>query len=256
MYYFCNYFLQIMNIKTLKNIGLSEIEAKIYISLLEIGSQNITQIAESSSCNRVQIYGAIPRLKEKRLIGETIRWKRKFFFAENPENLENIFYEQKLIFQSSIAAMKEKYKKKQSKPELKTFYTEEDISHIYQDVVESLDVGGCYYRYSSRTTEYKKWTLYKQYRKNREKKEIQRMVITGHELKKLKEDKQKNLTREMVAIPKKYDLFEDDITKLIYANKVAILDHSTKTSFIIENQKFADFEKKIFKLLFKYLRKN
>jgi hypothetical protein len=60
------------------------------------------------------------------------------------------------------------------------------------------------------------------------------MVITGHELKKLKEDKQKNLTREMVAIPKKYDLFEDDIT----------------------NQKFADFEKKIFKLLFKHLRKD
>jgi hypothetical protein len=82
------------------------------------------------------------------------------------------------------------------------------------------------------------------------------MVITGHELKKLKEDKQKNLTREMVAIPKKYDLFEDDITKLIYANKVAILDHSTKTSFIIENQKFADFEKKIFKLLFKHLWKD
>jgi len=34
--------------------------------------------------------------------------------------------------------MKEKYEKKQAKPELKTFYTEEDISHIYHDVVDSL----------------------------------------------------------------------------------------------------------------------
>ena len=60
----------------------------------------------------------------------------------------------------------------------------------------------------------------------------------------------------MIAIPKKYDLFDDNISKIIYGNKVAIIDYSTETSFIIENKKFADFEKKIFKLLFKYLRKN
>jgi hypothetical protein len=72
---------------------------------------------------------------------------------------------------------------------------------------------------------------------------------------KMKQDSKKNISREMIAIPKNYDLFDENITKLIYANKVAILDHNTKTSFIIENQKFADFEKKIFKLLFKHLRK-
>lgn len=58
----------------------------------------------------------------------------------------------------------------------------------------------------------------------------------------------------MIAIPKNYDLFEDNVTKLIYSNKVAIIDHNTHTSFIVENQKFANFEKKIFKLLFKYLK--
>jgi hypothetical protein len=59
-----------------------------------------------------------------------------------------------------------------------------------------------------------------------------------------------------VSIPKLYDLFEDNISKIIYANKVAIIDYDTETSFIIENKKLADFEKKIFKLLFKYLRNN
>jgi len=57
-----------------------------------------------------------------------------------------------------------------------------------------------------------------------------------------------------VSIPKLYDLFEDNISKIIYANKVAIIDYESETSFIIENKKLADFEKKIFKLLFKYLR--
>ena len=82
------------------------------------------------------------------------------------------------------------------------------------------------------------------------------MIITSDELKKMKEESEKKLGREIVAIPKNYDLFDDNIGKIIYANKVAILDYNTNTSFIIENKKFADFEKKIFKLLFRYLRKS
>jgi len=68
-------------------------------------------------------------------------------------------------------------------------------------------------------------------------------------------EKENKLNREMRAIPEDYDLFDDNIGKIIYGNKVAIIDYNTSTSFIIENKKFADFEKKIFLLLYRYLRK-
>lgn len=242
-----------MNLQTLQNIWLSEIEAKIYISLLEKGNQNISQIAENSKSNRVQVYSALPRLIEKRLIWETIKGKRKYFFAENPENLENIFYEQKLSFQNTIAAMKEKYEKKQVTPELKTFYTAKGVKHIFEDIVDTLKTGETFYRYSWRKPDHYKEFLPKSYRKKRDEKELERMVITSE---KLKKEKKKRLEREIVSIPKKYDLFEDNISKIIYADKVAIIDYNSDTSFIIENKKFAEFEKKIFKLLFKHLRKN
>ena len=245
-----------IDIRILQNIWLTEVEAKIYIALLEKGSHTISGIAEISGCNRVQIYAVITRLKEQKLLWETIRGKRKYFFAENPENLENIFYEQKLSFQNTVSFLKEKYEKKQSKPELRTFYTREAMKHIFHDVVDTLEKWEIYYRYSSRKHDKLRGFLGEKYKKKRDEKEIQRMVITSDELKKLKEKWVKKLNREMVAIPKKYDLFEDNISKVIYGNKVAIIDYNTETSFIIENQKFADFEKKIFKLLFKYLRKN
>lgn len=244
-----------IDIQILQNIGLTKVESLIYISLLEHWSQSVSGTASISGCNRVQVYTALKRLKQVHLIWETIRGKRKFFFAENPENLENIFQEQKSSFENTISFLQEKYQKKQSKPELKTYYTEQDISKIYQDVVDTLPIWGIYYRYSSRTSDYKRWTIYNSYKAKRDAKDIQRMVITSDELKKLKEDSKKSFSREMRAIPKDFDLFTDNVTKLIYANKVAILDHNTKTSFIIENQKFADFEKKIFTLLFSYLRK-
>lgn len=239
----------------LQNIGLKEVEAKIYVSLLEKGSHTISGIAEIASCNRVQVYAAIKRLEEVKLIGETIRGKRKYFFAENPENLENIFYEQKLSFQNTVHFLKEKYKKQEAKPELRTFYTQEAMKHIFYDVIETLWKWETYYRYSSRKHDVLRGFLSPEYKKKRDEKEIQRMIITSDELKKFKEaEKEKKIGREIVWIPKKYDLFEDNIGKIIYGNKVAIIDYNTHTSFIIENKKFAEFEKKVFLLLFRYLR--
>jgi hypothetical protein len=57
------------------------------------------------------------------------------------------------------------------------------------------------------------------------------------------------------AIYKKYDLFEDDILKIIYKDKVAIINYNTDQGFIIENPIFANFERKLFKLLFQFLKK-
>lgn len=245
-----------IDIHILQNIGLSETESKIYICLLEHGAQNISEIAERSKCNRVQVYAALPRMLEKRLIGESKKGKRKIFFAENPENLENIFYEQKLSFQNTVSFLKEKYEKNMSKPELRIFYTQEALKHIFIDVIQSLEKGETYYRYSSRKFDYLRGFLPDGYKKMRDQKEIGRMIITSEELKNLKEQKEKKLNREILAIPKKYDLFDDNIGKIIYANKVAIIDYNTMTSFVIENAKFAEFEKKIFLLLYKLLKKN
>lgn len=203
----------------------------------------------------MQIYAALPHLIEKHLISESIHGKRKRYSAENPDNLENIFYEQKLVFKNTLEAMKNTYEKKMSVPQLRTFYTKKAMKHIFHDIVDTLEVWWTYYRYSSRKDDYLRWFLGDAYKEKRDKKEIQRMVITSSDLKKAKEQGKVNFNREMVAIPKKYDLFEDNISKMIYANKVAVVDYNTHTSFIIENKKFADFEKKIFKLLFKHLRK-
>ena len=243
------------DLQILQNIWLTEIEAKLYNCLLEKWTQNISKISEFSWLNRVQIYKSIPHLIEKNLIGQTIKGKRKLFFAENPENLENIFEEKKFQFQNTLKIMKEKYNKKANTPWLKTFHTRNGLKIIFDDVVKTLKKWELYYRYSSRKENYMKWFLGENYTNVRDKKEIQRLVITSDELMKLKEKKSKKLNREIRAIPKKYDLFEDNISKVIYANKVAIIDYNTDTSFIVENKKFAEFEKKIFKLLFKFLKK-
>jgi len=66
--------------------------------------------------------------------------------------------------------------------------------------------------------------------------------------------KTKKLERELKIIPESIDEFQDNVLMTIYANKVAFIDFNTESSILIENKEIADFQKKLFKLLFKSLR--
>jgi len=79
---------------------------------------------------------------------------------------------------------------------------------------------------------------------------IGRYVITN-EL--LKTKRKPDPNRAMVAVPADFDLFNDNVSKLIYADRVAIVDHDSREAFVIESARFAEFEKKVFKLLFRHL---
>jgi hypothetical protein len=85
----------------------------------------------------------------------------------------------------------------------------------------------------------------------RDTKQIQRMVITSET--RAKTSRQK-INKEIVYIPKGFDLFDSNVSKLIYWNKVAIIDYTTLTSFVIESKLLASFEEKIFKTLYKFLK--
>ena len=62
--------------------------------------------------------------------------------------------------------------------------------------------------------------------------------------------KSNRLHRLIKTVPAKYDLFSYDITQLIYKDKVAFIDFGSLSAAIIENPTFAEFQRKIFKLLF------
>lgn len=83
------------------------------------------------------------------------------------------------------------------------------------------------------------------------KKEIQRCIITSETLAKTKKPR---LERDMVTIPEKFDLFKDNISKMIYGDKIAIIDYNTEMVLIIENPMLRHFEENIFKFLFRFLK--
>src|SRR3989344_6262993 len=71
----------------LKNLGLSEKEAKTYLAILELGSSTIKPIADKTGIKRTSIYNFIHRLVNLGLITQTVVRNRTRYTALPPARL-------------------------------------------------------------------------------------------------------------------------------------------------------------------------
>ncbi len=238
-------------LEILNHIWLPHDASKIYLSLLRYGDANISKISRISKVHRPTIYKFIPYLQELWLVSEAISWKRKLYSAEHPRNLNNLFEYTKQNFEATVDTFEQLFEQKtQSKPQLKTIQWDNFAKVIFDDIGNTLWKDETYFRYSSVTS--LEWQeKYTHYKSLRDKKNIQRMIITSDFLSK---NKPKRLDHDVAVIPKNYDMFDDNISKVIYDDKVWIIDYNNQVSFILQDKKLATFEKKIFKLFFKFLR--
>ena len=69
-----------MDIKALENLGLSNVEAKVYLALLEVGSVVANKIAEQSGIHRRTVYDALETLIEKGLVSFVIEANKKYYY--------------------------------------------------------------------------------------------------------------------------------------------------------------------------------
>ena len=229
-------------------IGLNDKELKIYTSLIERGPLLIAQIAKQTGLHRPAIYKNLPNLISKGLVTVSFKGKQKFYVAEEPEKLKNLVSELTNELEDIIPELRASYHAKEKKPLVKFLEGKDAIIFVLNDLVTSLKKGDIFYRYSSvkdsqKSSEY----LPHDYRKIRDQKQLQRFVITNENT---MIGKKPRLDRAVKFIPNNYGLFDYDITQIIYGDKVAFLDYNTETAFIIENPIIAEFQKKIFKLLY------
>jgi len=236
----------------LSKLGLTRPEISVYMYLLERGaSLSVMDMAKGLSAHRPIIYKALSLLIDKGLVSSTLKGKRKQYAAESPEKLRNMINEVTIDVEETIPDLEDIYKSPKTKPIIKFLEGKKGITFVYSDIVDSLKRGDVFYRYTSskdlvKTNKY----LPRDYREKRDNKNLERFVIRSQATEpQIKPD----LNRNTKIVPPDFDLFDQNIIQLIYGSKVAIIDLNTETSFIIENDKFADFQKKIFKLLYSKL---
>jgi sugar-specific transcriptional regulator TrmB len=82
-------------IATLKEIGLTENESKVYLHTLSLGPTTALSIARSASIQRTTVYTVIESLKKKGLIHTESKGLKQLFVAEHPDRLDMVLEERK-----------------------------------------------------------------------------------------------------------------------------------------------------------------
>lgn len=82
-------------ITQLKNLGLSDNEAKVYVAMLELGPATVLEISAKAGVNRPTTYVQIESLKKMGLVSTQTKGKKQIFIPESPDQLEFLIEREK-----------------------------------------------------------------------------------------------------------------------------------------------------------------
>lgn len=131
-------------LQTLQDFGLSEKEARTYLTSLEIGAATADQLAKHSSINRSTTYLQIESLGEKGLMSTYEEGKKTYFIPESPEHLSRILEQkrQKLDVQqkelvNAIPSFMQMFENAGDKPLMRFFYGKEGVITMRKELSKS-----------------------------------------------------------------------------------------------------------------------
>lgn len=233
----------------LTTLGLQKKESVIYLTLLEKGASTIADITKATRLHRPTVYGIIPTLVQKNLVSMSVQGKRKLYVAESPRRLQSLVADFTSRLEAVMPELVNLYDNRNPSPKIKFYEGEKMVTWVYDDVLVTCKKGDTFYRYESPKDFLKndRHLPAAYFERICHKKEIQKLVITNE---KTAKNKPKVIERVSHFIPAQDDLFEYDISQIIYNNKVAFLDFNTNTAWIIENSTFAKFQQRIFRSFF------
>ncbi len=236
--------------ETLKKIGMTENEAKLYVVLLKEGASASGKIIKKTGFQSSVVYHLLNTLIEKGFVSFVTQNKKKLFSATDPKLLEDFIKlkEQEIINlkKNFKLALNEMYNLKNSNKEEQkiTIYTGvKGIQTIFNDL---LDNSKEYWNYSTRDTFGKVMPKYREYfRQMRINKKIKQKMIIADDKRKPNRPYQ-----EKRYVPKE---FSSPIGIQGYNDKVIIFiwDSEPPIALMLEGKKVSKVFKDIFETMWK-----
>lgn len=128
-----------MDTKALEEIGLTNAEIKLYLSLLELGNSSAGNIIDRSGLQNSVFHLTINKLIDKGLVSYTYNGKKKNYQAINPKHLLNYIEEKKSSIEKILPNLIKISNSQNKKPDIITF---EGINGIRELLYTLLDSNG------------------------------------------------------------------------------------------------------------------
>lgn len=122
----------------LKQLGLTKNEISVYITLLKIGSADVSTIAEHSELYRPYVYDTLQRLQEKSLVSFVLKDNKKFYKAVHPSKLSDIQKEKLEELNKIIPQLEQFIKSPKEETRAEIYSGKKVIRVIQKDVLKTL----------------------------------------------------------------------------------------------------------------------
>ncbi|MBI4150537.1 hypothetical protein HY492_00250 [Candidatus Woesearchaeota archaeon] len=120
----------------LKDWGLSEKEATVYLALLQLGPATVNQVAERADLIRTTTYDILKTLRERGLVGSLVRNKILHFTAEDPQKLISSLDEKKQRIQEVLGNLRKLQTAIPEGPVVELLEGKEGIKSVFNDLLK------------------------------------------------------------------------------------------------------------------------
>lgn len=239
-------------VSIVKNIGLGEKEARVYLASLELGSSNVANISHRARVNRVTAYDILEKLMAKGLVNSFTKGGVRFYDATDPAIIAADMKRRETDFREALPEFK-KLRGDAIHPRIRYFEGLEGIKAIYEDTLSSKTE---ILNYANSREIRAHWPEYdKDYVAARVKNNIYlRGIAPLDEHGKSVQSQDRSMHREILLVPAAEFSFTNEIN--IYDDKVAIISYKDVPliGMIIESVEIANTQRDIFKMAWEFAK--
>ncbi len=130
-------------IELVKNVGLSEKAAKVYLACLEMGEGTIQDLARQAKIKRTTIYYLLTELIENGALVETRRNKKSFYVATHPRDLIKFAKTRIRETEEALPLLEEKHHAIFEKPRLYFLFGPQGFKQIWDMIFAAKEKEYC-----------------------------------------------------------------------------------------------------------------
>ena len=122
--------------KTLKQYGLTQKQAKVYLACLELGSASVTKISQKAELSRSTVYEVLESLSKINLISTFQKKKTKYFSAQEPKTVINLAQEKVNLLEQSLPELQALFGAAKNRPTVRFYQGKQGMKIILNELLD------------------------------------------------------------------------------------------------------------------------
>lgn len=131
-------------IERIQGLGLSENEARVYVSSISLGPSSALNIARHAGLKRSTVYSIIDELIKRGCVRIEPKGFKRLFAAESPRTLENALEQRRKSFHDALPELEALYNQRESGAVIKYYEGTQAVKQVYESLLHEMKYGDTY----------------------------------------------------------------------------------------------------------------